>query len=146
MPASIPDRHLARLRALRRGSRPTVSVVLVAQSDTERARGAVEALLPQCARIAAELVVVTRSPADLAQLARSNPAIRLVGAPAESTVAHMRVLAAAECAGDILAFIDDQLPIPADWINALTTDTGTGGVESGGGPAPEAIADTASAK
>jgi hypothetical protein len=58
----------------------------------------------------------------------------------------MRVLAVSECTGDIVAFVDDAQPIPADWIEALMVDTDLRVPQPVTAAAGDDVVDTASFK
>jgi hypothetical protein len=125
-----------------------LSVVLLSGSSAERTRAAVEALLPQCQDVGAQLLVIASGLSGEVQgmLRGSTGAARWVLAPAGSSMTDMRVLAVSECTGDIVAFVDDAQPIPADWIEALMVDTDLRVPQPVTAAAGDDVVDTASFK
>ena len=114
------DGRSGRQRAPRRGTTPTLSVVVTSLSERRQLEECLASLIPQCTRSGAELIVARSAPAsDLAFLRRQQPTVRFIHAPADAGPSQLRGLGMSEANGDIVAFTDDARPADATWIDTL---------------------------
>lgn len=128
----------ARGRAPRRGSHPSISVVLILEDDITSFRSRAAPVVEECARASAELVAVRRGPSgEMLTLARAYPGARCIGAPATATREQLREIGLGEASGDIVAFVEDPSVVVPGWIEALRWG------KAGAPPAPEAASDDA---
>ena len=101
--------RVSRMRAPRRGSRPTVSIVVASHEDRSRLATQLAPLAGRCKAGGVELIVAWAGyPAQLAALKRGNPGVRFVAAPHDATLEQLRSMGLAEAAGDVVALTDDD--------------------------------------
>ena len=112
----LAENRPPRIRAPRRGAKPTVTVVVASKGDRSSLERCLAALVPQCSRFGAE-VIVARAGAgpEVASLGRAMPQIRFILAPSDSDIDQLRALGMVEADGDIVALTDDRVCVGADW-------------------------------
>lgn len=110
----------ARPRAPRKGSTPTVSVVIVSRGDFAALEACVNRLTAPCRRFEAEILIVAPVPeAEVALLRKRFPDARVVVAPADLGESDLRGLGIMEAGGDIVAFTEDCEPRGEEWLAVL---------------------------
>ena len=88
--------------------RPTVSIVLATRQPRSMLDAFVAPVLSQCAGARVELIMPrSDSPLTLGILSRQHQQVRFVAAPADSTVADLRVYGMKAATGDIILIVDD---------------------------------------
>jgi hypothetical protein len=103
-----PDR-IPRVRAPRRGSKPTVSIIVASREDRSRFSTLLGPLAARCKSAGVELIVAWSGyPAQLAALKRTIPGVRFVAAPPDAPTEQLRSLGLAEAGGDVVAITDDE--------------------------------------
>jgi GT2 family glycosyltransferase len=122
MDTPLPGRHLPPgARGVRHAAAPTISVVVASLGEPEVLEACLDALLPQCRTVDAELVVARRAAAgQLDELAIAYPTVRFVAAPSDATTADLRVAGMAEAEGDIVALTEDHRIVAPGWLTQLT--------------------------
>lgn len=101
---------------------PRLSVVVVSFNAPALLAQCVSAIAAQSRPSEVEIVVVadaTRAEA-LDALTPRFPSVRIVRAPASSTVPRMRVLAIEQCRGDIVALLEDDCVVEPGWCDAIS--------------------------
>ena len=108
-------------RGPKRGSAPTVSVVVASNRDKALLQACLGSLLGQCQRLNAELLVARAGAApDVAALAKTYPAVRFVTAPTDSSIPQLRAMGMAQAYGDVVALTEDHCIADANWVETLT--------------------------
>ena len=96
-------------RSARRGSGPTVSVVIASNRDKSLLHACIGSLLGQCQRLNAELVVARAgSPHDVGALAKTYPSVRFIPAPLDASIPALRALGMGHANGDVVADLFEQ--------------------------------------
>src|SRR6476620_10971664 len=96
-------------RGPKRGSGPTVSVVVASNRDKTLLQACLGSLLGQCQRLNAELLVARAGTAsDVAALGKTYPSVRFVTAPADASIPQLRAMGMAQAAGDVVALTEDH--------------------------------------
>ena len=107
-------------RGPRRGSAPTVSVVIASNRDKTLLHACIGSLLGQCQRLNAELLVARAgAPNDVAALGKSYPSVRFIAAPVDSSIPALRALGMGQAAGDVVALTEDHCIADENWVEAL---------------------------
>ena len=107
-------------RGPRRGSVPTVSVVVASNRDRSLLQSCLGSLLGQCQRMNAELVVARAGTAhDVASLAKGYPGVRFVAAPPDASIPQLRAIGMAQAQGDVVALTEDHCIADENWVEAL---------------------------
>lgn len=100
----------------------SVSVVVTSIRSPSLLEASLEALLPQCVDRGAEVIVARAdSPAELADLARRFPNVRVAAAPAGSDIPRLRGTGMLLAAGDLVAVTEDHCLVQPGWLEALAT-------------------------
>ena len=121
-------------RGPKRGSNPTVSVVVASNRDKTLLHACLGSLLGQCQRLNAELLVARAGSApDVAALAKTYPGVRFVTAPAEASIPQLRAVGMAQASGDVVALTEDHCVADANWVEALTQSANSDADVVGGG-------------
>ena len=121
-------------RGPRRGSAPTVSVVVASNRDKTLLHACLGSLLGQCQRLNAELLVARAgSPQDVAALAKTYPSIRFVNAPLDASIPQLRAIGMAQASGDVVALTEDHCIADENWVEALTQSASGDADVVGGG-------------
>jgi hypothetical protein len=119
----------SQLRAGRRLTRPTISIVLASSQPRATLDACVSTLLTHCAGSRAELIVARADSAlHLGMLGRTYPLARFVPAPAECTIGDLRMYGMRAATGDIVLLFDDGTMIDelfVDKVLAQVTGHGT---------------------
>jgi GT2 family glycosyltransferase len=121
-------------RAPRRGSAPTVSVVIASNRDKTLLHACIGSLLGQCQRMSAELVVARAgSAADVTALGKSYPSVRFIAAPVDASIPALRAIGMGQATGDVVALTEDHCIADENWVDALMqTARGDADVVGGG--------------
>ena len=121
-------------RSARRGSGPTVSVVIASNRDKTLLHACIGSLLGQCQRLNAELVVARAgSASDIAPLAKTYPSVRFLPAPVDASIPALRALGMGQATGDVVALTEDHCIADENWVEALMqTAHGDADVVGGG--------------
>lgn len=104
---------------------PEVSVVVASSQPRPLLDYYLRALLPQCARYGAE-IVVARTPTNAteqADLETAYPTVRFVPVSGPTTVRQLRAEGMQKARGDIVAFTDDRRVPTTDWLPHLLRST-----------------------
>src|SRR5262245_62162373 len=110
------NRASLRMRWVRLGEEPTVSVVVTSRGDKTRLEDCLRSLVPQCELGGAEVVVVRAAgEAELNALGEAWPVVRFVGAELDSAPALLRMAGMTEANGDIVVLQEDEA-VPPDWL------------------------------
>ena len=121
-------------RGPKRGSGPTVSVVVASNRDKTLLQACLGSLLGQCQRLNAELLVARAGTAsDVAALGKTYPSVRFVTAPADASIPQLRAMGMAQAAGDVVALTEDHCIADANWVEALTLSANSEADVVGGG-------------
>lgn len=121
-------------RGPRRGSVPSISVVVASNRDKALLHACLGSLLGQCQHVGAELLVARAgSAADVAALGKTYPAVRFVTAPADASIPQLRALGMAQASGDVVALTEDHCIAQANWLEALTQSAHNDADVVGGG-------------
>jgi hypothetical protein len=132
-PGRIDSEAIATRRVPRRGTSPTVSVVVASNRDKALLHACLGSLLPQCQRLSAELVVARAGPpAEVAALAKTYSSVRFIAAPLDATIPSLRAIGMAQASGDVVALTEDHCIADDNWVEALT-QTATAGADVVGG-------------
>ena len=108
-------------RGARRGSGPTVSVVVASNRDKSLLQACLGSLLAQCQRLNAELLVARAgASSEVSALGKTYPSVRFIAAPAEATIPQLRAIGMGQAAGDIVALTEDHCIADENWVEALT--------------------------
>lgn len=119
------DGRPARVRAPRRGSTPTLSIVVSSRSDRQDLEACLGTLLPRCTPCEAEVIVVRAAGAsEVASLGRAYPAARFIQAPHDATARQLRGIGMAEATGDIVALANESSGMDAAWMCMLLRQAG----------------------
>jgi GT2 family glycosyltransferase len=107
-------------RSARRGTGPTVSVVIASNRDKALLHACLGSLLGQCQRMSAELLVARAATAsDVAGLAKTYPSVRFVTAPTDASIPQLRAIGMAQASGDVVALTEDHCIADENWVEAL---------------------------
>lgn len=107
-------------REVRIGDKPTISVLLTSTGQRSRLESCLEQLLPVCADLDAELVVVRAyNDQELAEMRAAFPGVRFTAAPAGSTVPELRAIGMAGADGDIVVLGDDASMTTTELVERL---------------------------
>ena len=121
-------------RGPKRGSGPTVSVVVASNRDKTLLQACLGSLLGQCQRLNAELLVARAgTPADVAAIAKTYPSVRFVTAAADASIPQLRAIGMAQASGDVVALTEDHCIADANWVEALTLSANSDADVVGGG-------------
>lgn len=121
-------------RLPRYGAEPTVSVVVASNRSAGLLHACLESLLPQCQRVGAELIVVRAGDeAEIAHVLRGYPSVRVLYAPARSTIPELRGAGMTAALGDIVALTEDHCVVSSRWIETLVRSAAEGADVVGGG-------------
>lgn len=124
----------ARVRAPRRGSTPTISVVIASNRERHLLQACIASLVDQCEQMNAEIVVArAATPPDAATLAKIYPTITFVDAPADATIPELRALGMSNAGGDIVALTEDHCVADERWLETLAQHAAEGADVVGGG-------------
>ena len=108
-------------RGARRGSAPTVSVVVASNRDKSLLHACLGSLLSQCQRLNAELVVARAgTSSDLSALGKTYPSVRFISASPDATIPQLRAIGMAQASGDVVALTEDHCIADENWVEALT--------------------------
>jgi hypothetical protein len=106
-------------RAVRLGTTPQYSVLLISHGAPTRLYPALSILDRCCARFGADIAVAAALPADEVQeLSRLYPGVRFIVAPESATSAELRMLGMQHVSGDIVVLQHDDAVTPA-WADEL---------------------------
>src|SRR5690348_16214454 len=95
-------------RGPRRGSAPTVSVVVASNRDKALLQACLGSLLGQCQRLNAELLVARAgTSSDVASLGKTYPSVRFLAASVDASIPQLRALGMAQASGDVVALTED---------------------------------------
>ena len=123
-----------RVRGPRRGSTPTISVVIASNRERHLLQACLASLTDQCARMRAEIVVArAATPPDAATLSKVYPGISFLDAPADASIPELRALGMASATGDIVALTEDHCVADERWLETLTQHAVDGADVVGGG-------------
>ena len=114
---------------------PSVSIVIPTRARADYLDVTLASVMAQAARAGAEVIVVLDGPDDAADaVARRHGArVELLERPSGLNAARNRGLAAA--AGELIAFLDDDVEVAGDWVQALLEGVAAApGYELFGGP------------
>jgi GT2 family glycosyltransferase len=121
-------------RGPRRGSGPTVSVVVASNRDKPLLQACLGSLLGQCQRLKAELLVARAgTPADIAGLAKTYPSVRFIAAPVDASIPQLRATGMAQASGDVVALTEDHCIADENWVEALVQTAHSDADVVGGG-------------
>jgi hypothetical protein len=117
----LTGRHLPPgARGLRLADAPTISVVVASCREVPVLEACLDALLPQCREVEAEVVVARVAAAgQLSALTRAYPTVRFVSVPREATIAELRAAGMAEAEGDVVALTEDHCMMAPDRLTEL---------------------------
>lgn len=121
-------------RGARRGSAPTVSVVIASNRDRALLQACLGSLLGQCQRLSAELLVARAGTgSEVSTIAKSYPGVKFVTAPADASIPQLRAIGMAQAQGDVVALTEDHCIADENWVEALMqTARGDADVVGGG--------------
>lgn len=98
-----------------------VSAAIASFREPRLLRACIESLVPQCERMGAEIVVARAGDsAEILALQRDFPAVRVVAAPAGSSIPVLRGIALASASGSIVALTEDHCVATPEWLERLT--------------------------
>ena len=121
-------------RGPKRGSAPTVSVVVASNRDKALLQACLGSLLSQCQRLNAELLVARAGNAsDVTAFAKTYPSVRFVTAPLDASIPQLRALGMAQASGDVVALTEDHCIADANWVESLTQSANSDADVVGGG-------------
>lgn len=121
-------------RGPRRGSVPTVSVVVASNRDKALLQACLGSLLGQCQRLNAELLVSRAgTSSDVAALAKTYPSVRFVTAAPDASIPQLRAMGMAQASGDVVALTEDHCIADENWVEALTQTANSDADVVGGG-------------
>lgn len=121
-------------RGPRRGSAPTVSVVVASNRDKALLQACLGSLLGQCQRLNAELLVARAgASSDVAALGKTYPSVRFVTAPPDASIPQLRAIGMAQASGDVVALTEDHCIADENWVEALTQSAHSDADVVGGG-------------
>lgn len=127
----VPMRDQPRIRP---GAKPTISVVIASNRAPELLDACLASLVGQCRRAKAELIVARAGDTPgIATLAHLNPPIRLIAAPANTSIPQLRGAGMAVATGDIVALTEDHCIADPHWIETLLRGAADGADVIGGG-------------
>jgi hypothetical protein len=98
---------------------PCISVVMVSFRSLDLVAQALESLRPQCARLAAELILVRTALEPAAALAGIGNGCRIIPAPADADVPRLRGAGLAQARGEWVALTEDHCVADPGWLEAL---------------------------
>jgi hypothetical protein len=104
-------------RAVRKGTRARLSVVLISMGDAAALAAALGRLVPKCRELDAELIIV-RAGEDVSahNVLHPYPDLTIVSAPADSPLSLLRDRAMRAATGDIITFrLEDEVQ-DARWL------------------------------
>ena len=120
-------------RGPKRGSAPTVSVVVASNRDKALLHACLGSLLGQCQRLKAELLVARAgNAADVSALGKTYPSVRFITAPADASIPQLRALGMAQASGDVVALTEDHCIADENWVETLTLSASDADVVGGG--------------
>ena len=119
-------------RAVRLGNRPSVSVVVASRRERSLLEECLQSLLPQAARVGAEIVVARIDDGSEADLKAAYPDVVIVTMPEESTIPQLRAAGMAASDGDIVALTEDRWVASDDWLDQLVHSHEDGPEVAGG--------------
>jgi len=121
-------------RGPRRGSAPTVSVVVASNRDKALLQACLGSLLGQCQRLNAELLVARAgTSSDVASLGKTYPSVRFLAASVDASIPQLRALGMAQASGDVVALTEDHCLADENWVEALTQTANSDADVVGGG-------------
>ncbi|MDQ2665198.1 MAG: glycosyltransferase [Gemmatimonadota bacterium] len=112
----------------------TISVVVASFRDRRILDACMDALLPQCERIGAELIVSRADhAAGLEQLAKDYPAVRVISVAKGTGIPQLRGAGLATASGDIVALTEDHCVPAENWVSTFAAYANTNVDVVGGG-------------
>ena len=127
----VPVAHPVRPK---RSNAPAVSVVVASNRSAALLGACLNSLVPQCARLGAELVVArSGEPLDVAGLSRGYTGLKVVAMEADATIPQLRGAGMAMATGDIVALTEDNCVADPHWIDMLVGGAREGVDVVGGG-------------
>jgi len=133
-PDRIDSEVTSTLRGPRRGTAPTVSVVIASNRDKTLLHACIGSLLGQCQRLNAELLVARAGSAgDVTALAKTYPSVRFIAAPPDAPIPQLRAIGMSQASGDVVALTEDHCIADDNWVEALTNSANADADVVGGG-------------
>lgn len=133
-PGRINAEVTATRRVPRRGTSPTVSVVVASNRDKTLLHACLGSLLGQCQRLSAELLVARAGlPAEVTSLAKTYPSVRFIAAAPDATIPELRAIGMGQASGDVVALTEDHCIADDNWVEALTQSAAGDADVVGGG-------------
>jgi GT2 family glycosyltransferase len=121
-------------RGPRRGTVPTVSVVVASNRDKALLQACLGSLLEQCQRLGAELLVARAgAPAEVSALAKTYPSVRFVTAAVDASIPQLRAMGMTQASGDVVALTEDHCIADENWVEELTLSANGDADVVGGG-------------
>lgn len=118
------DTRSARLRNPRRGSTPTLTVVVASRQERAQLHSCLAQLVPLCEHGVELIVVRAGVTSEIAALTRLHPTARFIQAPHDATLRQLRAIGMAESTGDIVALADERSGCDSEWMTLLLRQTG----------------------
>ncbi len=107
-------------RKIRLTGRPTISVVIASTEAREQLEEQLLAVLPECGRVQAEVVVARAADAsELDALRARYPEVRFVACADRSSRAERRSAGMREADGDIVMMLEDRTPLQPERVAQL---------------------------
>jgi hypothetical protein len=104
-----------------------LTVVIPSVNGWPDLEGCLRALAPEQEAVRLEVVVVDRCGEDVRRLVRAEfPWVKLIEAPAGTTIPALRAMAFAEARGASVAVIEDHVLVPPGWAGELVALQGAG--------------------
>lgn len=118
------------------GPGPELSVVVASNRDRALLDDCLRALVPQCARAGAELIVARAAApgryAAVEQLAASYPGVNFIAAPEDASIPLLRGAGMAAARGQMVAITEDHCVPDSDWVDTLRSHAGGDAAVVGG--------------
>lgn len=117
-------------RTRRLADAPLISVVVASRAERALLDACLGALLPQCARLGAELVVARAG--GSADIEAAYPTAVWVAAPADASLPALRAAGMAVADGDVVALTEDHCVPAPDWLSQIVAAQKSGAEVVGG--------------
>lgn len=105
---------------LRVEAAPAITIVVASNRSRALLNSCLASILPQCERLAAEIIVArSGTAAELSELRRSMPDVHFVGASPGTSIPELRGIGMAESTGDIVALTEDHCIADDAWVATL---------------------------
>ncbi len=112
---------------------PEISIIIPSVNGWQDLEGCLHATMAQIGGIATEIIVLDRVGETVRQpLQEQYPQVRLLEAPAETSIPALRALGFQAAQAEIVGVLEDHIIVPRDWVQCMLAVHRDGGQVVGG--------------